>query len=38
MLFEKDATFYAQKIRKQEMTVTELVEAALENIEKLNPK
>ena len=38
MLFEKDATFYAQKIRKHEMSVAELVEAALENIEKLNPK
>ena len=38
MLFEKDATFYARKIRKHEMTASELVEAALENIERLNPK
>lgn len=38
MLFEQDATFYAQKIRKHEMTASELVEAALENIERLNSK
>ncbi len=38
LLFEKDATFYAEQVRNGEITVTELVEAALENIEQLNPK
>ena len=38
MLFEKDATFYAEKIRKREISVSEVVEAALDNIERLNPK
>ena len=38
VLFEKDATFYAEKIRKREISVSEVVEAALDNIERLNPK
>lgn len=38
MLFEKDATYYAEQIKKQEVTVTELVERALKNIQALNPK
>ena len=38
MLFDKDATFYAEQVKANEVTVTELVERALENIERLNPK
>lgn len=38
MLFTHDATFYANKIKKLEYSVSELVEAALTNIEILNPK
>lgn len=37
MLFNQDATFYAQQVKAREFTVTELVEWALENIERLNP-
>ena len=37
MLFDQDATFYAQQVKAREVTVTELVEWALENIERLNP-
>lgn len=37
MLFEFDATYYAQEILKGEKTATELVEAAISNIETLNP-
>lgn len=36
MLFDKDALYYAKQIRKQEVTVTELVERALKNIEEYN--
>lgn len=36
MLFEKDATYYADQVKKKEMTVKALVEAALQNIENLN--
>lgn len=38
MLFNKDATFYAEQVKAKNVTVTELVEYALENIEQLNPK
>lgn len=38
MLFDKDATFYAQQVKRKEVPVTDLVKAALENIDKLNPK
>ena len=38
MLFEKDATFYADQIKKQEVTVSELVERALTNIDEVNGK
>ncbi|MBG9987883.1 amidase [Aerococcaceae bacterium DSM 111176] len=37
MLFEFDATHYAQEIQSGETTVTELVERAITNIETLNP-
>lgn len=38
MLFEKDATFYADQIKKQEVTVTELVQWALTNIDDVDSK
>lgn len=38
MLFDQDATFYAQQLKAREVTVSELVERALENIKRLNPK
>lgn len=38
MLFEKDATFYADQIKKQEVTVTELVQRALTNIDDVDSK
>jgi amidase len=38
MLFKEDATYYARQIKNQEITVSELVERALKNIETLNPK
>lgn len=38
MLFDKDATFYAEQIKAKKVTVTELVKCALENIEQVNPK
>lgn len=38
MLFEYDATYYAEKIRNKTYTCLELVEAALNNILELNPK
>lgn len=37
LLFTENATFYAEKVKGKEMTATELVEAALLNIEQLNP-
>lgn len=38
MLFTEDATFYAQGIKEGKFTATELVSAALENIEKYNSR
>lgn len=38
MLFTEDASYYAQQVRERKVTVTELVEWGLENIEALNPK
>src|SRR5699024_2265023 len=38
MLFDQDATFYAQQLKAREVTVSELVERSLENIKRLNPK
>src|SRR5699024_9289005 len=38
MLFDQDATFYAQQLKAREVTVSELVERALENIKRLIPK
>lgn len=38
MLFTEDATFYAEQIKKQEITVSELIDRALKNIQTLNPK
>ncbi len=37
MLFEKDAVYYSEQIKNGEMTVSELVERTIENIETLNP-
>ena len=37
MLFEQDATYYAQKIKTKEMTVTQVVQRAIDNIEQYNP-
>ena len=37
MLFEKDATFYAAQVKNKEVTVTELVQYALDNIDRVNP-
>lgn len=37
MLFEKDATYYAAQVKNKEVTVTELVGRALNNIEAVNP-
>lgn len=37
MLFEKDAIYYAEKVKTKELTVSQLVEAAIENIKKYNP-
>lgn len=37
MIFEKDAVYYGEKIKHGELTVSELVETTIENIEKLNP-
>lgn len=38
MLFDQDALFYATQIKNKEVTVTDLVNRALKNIESLNPK
>ncbi len=38
MLFTEDATYYAEQVKKKEVTATELVQRALHNIEQLNPK
>lgn len=38
MLFKEDATYYAKQIRQKEVTSTELINRALANIKKLNPK
>src|SRR5690625_549001 len=38
MLFDQDATFYAEQVKMKEVAVTELVERALHNIERLNPQ
>lgn len=38
MLFKEDASFYAAKVKSKELSVTELVEWALLNIENLNSK
>lgn len=38
MLFNKDATFYAKQVRNKEVSVVELIQRALKNIEALNPK
>lgn len=38
MLFTKDASYYAEQIKSGQTTSQELVQAALENIERLNPK
>jgi hypothetical protein len=32
MLFDKDATFYAEQVKANEVTVTELVERALKTL------
>ena len=37
MLFEKDAIYYAEKVKAKELTVSQLVEAAIENIKEYNP-
>lgn len=37
MLFKEDALYYAKKVKAKEITVTELVEAAIENIKRFNP-
>src|SRR5699024_5544212 len=38
MLFKHDATYYANQVKKGDISVTELVQASLENIKNLNPK
>lgn len=38
MLFKHDAMYYANQVKKGTMSVTELVQAGLDNIEHLNPK
>lgn len=38
MLFDKDATFYAEQVKNKEVTVTQLIEHALGNIKSINPK
>lgn len=38
MLFTEDALFYAEQIKLKKLRVVALVEAALENIDTLNPK
>lgn len=37
-MFKKDALFYANQVKKKEVTVKQLVEAALSNIKELNGK
>ena len=37
MLFSQDATYYADQVKKGQVTPLELVESALENIRALNP-
>lgn len=38
MLFTEDATFYAEGIRAGRFTITELIQATIDNIEQLNGK
>lgn len=38
LLFTKDATYYAEQIKRKEVTITDIVIEALKNIERLNPK
>jgi amidase len=38
MLFDNDATYYAKQVKNKDVTVTELIERALKNIEKMNPE
>ncbi len=37
-LFTEDATFYAEQVAKGNLSAVELVQAALDNIKRLNPK
>lgn len=38
MRFTEDALYYANQVKSGEVTVSELVERALANIEELNPQ
>lgn len=38
LLFTEDATYYAEEVKKQSITIVELVQHALTNIQALNPE